>query len=151
MKVFSIEKYKKWRGNTGCDIPRWAKIIDGMTVEEIKRTSFGVTDDWLEEINMKKEDLKANDIVTLRNGDRLVYTVNGFKDLNRDINNTISGLSNLNNDLTRSTGDKQQDIIKVERPVEYKTVFEREEVQELTVDEISERLGYKVKVVGEDR
>ena len=100
---------------------------------------------------MKIEDLKNGDIVTLRNGDRLIYARDCFKDLNDNFSNPISSKGNINEDLTYYMGENEYDIVKVERPVKYETVFEREEVQELTVDEISERLGYKVKVVGEDR
>ena len=32
-----------------------------------------------------------------------------------------------------------------------KLIWKREEVKELTVDEVSEKLGYKVKIVGSDK
>lgn len=110
----------------------------------------------LVEGNMKKEDLKQNDIVTLRNGDRLVLIEGDFYDLSNKNHNSLSDIDDLDDYLKYdgycySTEKEDNDIVKVERPVEYETVFEREEVQELTVDEISERLGYKVKVVGEDK
>ena len=103
--------------------------------------------------NMKKEDLKNNDIVTLRNGDRLLYFNGDFYNLGEGCCHYIDDLDDYEDDLRTWDRDcKEYDIVKVERPVKYETVFEREEeVQELTVDEISERLGYKVKVVGEDR
>lgn len=115
---------------------------------------------WLEkelelvkEYNMKKEDLKKNDIVTLRNGDRLLFLDGDFLNLGEGCCHYIDDLDDYEDDLRTWDRDyKEYDIVKVERPVKYYTVFERdEEVQELTVDEISERLGYKVKVVGEDR
>lgn len=102
--------------------------------------------------NMKKADLKIGDIVTLRNKDKLILVRNnGFVDILDENSNPIHGLSQFGEDLMYDYSRREYDIVKVERPAEYKTVFEREEVQELTVDEISERLGYKVKVVGEDR
>ena len=101
--------------------------------------------------NMKKADLKNGDIVTLRNEDRLVYIRGNFRDLSTDNDNPITSAYNFNEDLTYDYSRREYDIVKVERPVKYKTVFEREEVKEMTVDEISEKLGYKVKVVGEDR
>lgn len=120
-------------------------------VKENLRPWRGRELELVEEYKMKKADLKNNDIVTLRNGDRLVYARESFKDLNDNFSNPISSKGNINEDLTYYMGENEYDIVKVERPVKYETVFEREEVQELTVDEISERLGYKVKVVGEDR
>lgn len=104
----------------------------------------------VEEI-MKKKDLKNGDIVTLRNGDRLVLCDECFNDLSGDYSNRLCDLDELRDDLTYKAwdDDSSSDIVKVERPVKYETVFERgEEVKELTVDEISEKLGYKVKVVG---
>ena len=149
MKVFREWKYRQSGGTSPC---KWVQLLEGKTEEEIRKTGFGYTSDWLvEENNMKKQDLKNGDIVILRNGDRLVYTDCGFKDLSKDFHNCISLLSDLNDDLTYCSERESNDIVKVERPVKYETVFEREEVKELTVDEISKRLGYKVKVVGEDR
>lgn len=101
--------------------------------------------------NMKKEYLKDGDIVTLKNGDRLVLFSGGFTDLERE-GHWIDDLDDYEDDLR--TCDRfydEYDIVKVERPVEYETVFTRDDAVELTVDEISEKLGYKVKVVGEDR
>ena len=101
---------------------------------------------------MTKKDLKDGDIVTLRNGDRLILCDENFIDLSDENHNWISDLDCLNNDLTYyNENDEENDVIKVERPVKYETVFEREEVKELTVDEISEKLGYKVKVVGVEK
>ena len=99
---------------------------------------------------MTKKDLKNGDIVTLRNGDKLVLCDKRFSDLTGDYSNHLCDLDELKDDLTYKAwdGDSSNDIVKVERPVKYETVFEREEAKELTVDEISEKLGYKVKVVG---
>jgi hypothetical protein len=107
----------------------------------------------LVEVNMTKKDLKDGDIVTLRNGDRLVLFEEDFTDVSKDSANMLLVLDDLDNNLNYARyGNRNEDydVIKVERPVEYETVFERkeEEVKELTVDEISEKLGYKVKVVG---
>lgn len=101
--------------------------------------------------NMKKEDLKDGDIVTLKNGDRLVLFSGEFTDLERE-GHWIDDLDDYEDDLrTCDRFYNEYDIVKVERPVEYETVFTRDDAVELTVDEISEKLGYKVKVVGEDR
>lgn len=108
----------------------------------------------VKEYKMTKEHLKDGDIVTLRNGDRLVLFGEDFFECSEDNSNWLCDLDDLDDNLNceKYCGrEMESDIIKVERPVRYETVFEREEVKELTVDEISERLGYKVKVVGEDR
>ena len=96
---------------------------------------------------VSKDDLKNGDIVTLRNGDRLVF-VGGedFIDLSDDNNNYLSDIYDLEDDL-RHDSHEDSDIVKIERPVEYTTVFAREEVKEMTVEEISKALGYEVKVV----
>ena len=155
MKVFSLEKYKEDMGYTDEQVSNWAKKVAGWTLEDIQaKTLFGVADAWLEEVNMTKEYLKDGDIVTLRNGDRLVLYDGWFKDCSEENSNRLIELNDLDNELNciKCNGRVlENDIVKVERPVEYETVFKREEAQELTVDEISERLGYKVKVVGEDR
>ena len=47
--------------------------------------------------------------------------------------------------------DENNDIMKVERPVMYHTVFERDEtVKEMTLDEICKALGYEVKIIKEE-
>ena len=150
MKVFREWKYRQSGGTSPC---KWVQLLEGKTEEEIRKTGFGYTSDWLvEENKMAKEDLKNGDIVTLRNGDRLMLSVKSFCDLSENNHNPIYTLNQFKDDLTYYINEREDDIIKVERPVKYETVFEREEeVQELTVDEMSERLGYKVKVVGEDR
>lgn len=154
MKVFSIEKYKEDMGYTDEEVSEWAKKIAGWTLEDIQaKTLFGIASDWIEEVNMTKKDLRYGDLVTLKNGDKLFYNGKDLRDINVTYCNPVRHLYNINDDLTyKEAGKDKYDIVKVERPVVYKSVFEREEeTQELTVDEISERLGYKVKVVGEDR
>lgn len=100
-----------------------------------------------------KSDLKNDDIVTLRNGDRLIYNGEGFMYISYDNDNELRRLSDLQDDLTYDDcGDKDEDydIVKIERPVEYITVYEREEkqeVKEMTVEEISKALGYEVKII----
>ena len=34
--------------------------------------------------------------------------------------------------------------------LQYKTIWQREEIKEMTVKEIEKELGYKIKIVGED-
>jgi len=62
-------------------------------------------------------------------------------------------MGDLNDNMTMTDrDDKDSDIMKVERAVEYETVFNRDEtVKEMTIDEISRALGYEVKIIKEDR
>ena len=101
----------------------------------------------------EKEELKEGDIVTLRNGDRLIYAPDNFcdfADLSENNCNSLTDLTDLKDDLTFDGIDRDSDIVKVERPVTYYTAFEREDkAREMTVEEISKELGYEVKVVKE--
>ena len=53
-------------------------------------------------------------------------------------------------DLLDKDGDKIYDIMKVERVIEYKIIFDRNtEVKEMTIAEIEKELGYSVKIIKE--
>ena len=109
-------------------------------------------EEWLEPVNEveSKEDLNDGDIVTLGNGERLLFAGGDFHDLGSNANNLISDLDDLNDDLTfnRDYLEEENKVVKVERPTTYYEVFKREEtVKELTVEEISKLLGYEVKIV----
>ena len=157
MKVFSKEKYKEDMNKTDEECSEWVDELDGKTKEEIRKKGYRVNGDWLvdeenyrkgkDNMEFKKDDLKNGDIVTLRNGDRLVF-VGGedFIDLSDDNDNCLSDICDLEDDFTHESYE-DSDIIKIERPVEYTTVFKREEAKEMTVEEISKALGYEVKVV----
>lgn len=85
------------------------------------------------------QDLKVGDRITLRNG------VSGIWD-----GHMIGALTydEINEDLTNSGYlGSCLDIVKVERPKKYKTIYEREKARKMTVKEISEALGYEVEVV----
>ena len=101
-----------------------------------------------------KNELQNGDIVTLRNGDRLMYNNEEFVDLSDDFDNSLADIKELNNDMTFSdryrfvTEPTKNDIIFVQRPIGYECVFERKDnVKEMTVEEISKILGYEVKIV----
>ena len=82
---------------------------------------------------------KVGDRITLRNG------VSGIWD-----GHMIGALTydEINEDLTNNGAlGSCLDIVKVEKPKEYKTIYEREKVRKMTVKEISEALGYEVEVV----
>lgn len=109
-------------------------------------------EEWFEPINevKTKKDLRDGDIVTLANGDKLMYLDKDFKDLSVKHTNSLLDIEDLNDDLTFSQDyDKEKNnVIKVERPLTYYEAFNIEEtVKELTVEEISKLLGYKVKIV----
>ena len=103
----------------------------------------------LVEMVKTKDDLKDGDIVTLRNGNKLIYADKDFMDLERNNDNSLSDLYDLTDDL-KYDEHKNYDIMKVERPVYFSRVYERDEtVREMTIEEISKALGYEVKIVKE--
>jgi hypothetical protein len=113
---------------------------------------------------MKKLDLKTGMRVTLRNGSvSIVLKECSFyehKDAyNVYVNKECSSWDMFqywNDDLTGTIYSKY-DVMKVEQPRHpyeifkengtFKTVWEREELKELTIEEIQQKLGYKIKVV----
>lgn len=88
---------------------------------------FGDNELKLVENQFTKDDLKDGDIVTYRNENRRL--VNATKQEIVYIENT-SWLSfnfhNFRDDLTNKDG-KEYDIVKVEKPIKYETLFERKE------------------------
>ena len=104
---------------------------------------------------MKKDELKTGDIVTLRNGDKLIYNeeYEEFKDLSSDYYNSLSDLDDLNDDMTYggdSKEDRKNDVIKIERPTGYETIFNNRETRKMTVAEICKELGYDVEIIKEE-
>lgn len=99
-----------------------------------------------------REDLRDEDIVTLKNGDKLRFLEDDFDDISGSWNNNLCELCDLNDDLTMKDRNLcESDIVKVERPIKYITVFDRsKEVKEMTISEISKALGYEVKIVKEE-
>jgi hypothetical protein len=97
---------------------------------------------------MTKKDLRFGDKVYTK-GKGIGFVATSSIELK---DGTCVNLCYIYDDLSLHTMINEQcEIIKVERPVEYTTVYTKEDIVELTVDEISKKLGYKVKVVGEDR
>lgn len=99
------------------------------------------------------DDLITGDIVTLENGDRLYFDGLNFEDLSDEHDNSLYDKYDLNHDLTsKDRSCSESNIVKVERPMKYTTVFERVKVaREMTISEISKALGYEVKVVKEEK
>lgn len=102
-----------------------------------------------------KSDLKNGDVIVQRNGTVEIL----IKDLDCMVvsNGGFNSLSRFNEDLTW-TDDKEYDVIKVYRPscasnccfnnYKYgKLIYERKETKEMTVKEISDALGYDVKII----
>lgn len=76
-------------------------------------------------MKFRKSDLKDGDIVTYRSGEKRIKIDNRLFD---EKGSTTNWLHSYNEDLTRGYKEhRETDIIKVERPVRYETVFKRKE------------------------
>ena len=85
----------------------------------------------LVEKQFTKSDLKDGDIVTKRNGEKRTLVGKYLHNVKR-----ASPLTYYTEDLNDAGVLKEHDIIKVERPVKYETVFERKEE---ILDEVEKR------------
>lgn len=90
---------------------------------------FGEMELELLERQFTKSDLKDGDIVTYRNGDKRTVV---DENLINSCGYISKKLSQYTNELKDTVIGKSLDIVKVERPVKYETVFEREEVLDET-------------------
>ena len=114
-------------------------------------------EDMLESAAFSKSDLKDGMVVDIRNGNRYIVINDGLRR-----NDTWLAINPYLDDLTRKK-TKEYDVMKVYTTVgntlEYmfddlflKLVWERpEEYIEMTVAEIEEKLGYKVKVIADEK
>lgn len=110
-------------------------------------------EDWLigEEKEMKKSQLQDGDIVEVRNGDRYIVF---FGELKRKYE--FLSLSNYSEDMINDF-DSEFDIVKVKvqsvfpfKEIESKHIFwnwTRKETIEVTMKEVEEKFGCKVKIV----
>lgn len=148
--------------------PKWVEGMDELigeirTVKHINRIgdyslegiSYFFAEEWLAPAEFTKADLKEFDIVEFRDGEKVLITMSiVFGRLG------IGGFTvdTWDDDLKDNTGLSQYDIMKVYRPTDsiptdkskwkdLPVVYERTEVKEMTVEEISKALGYEVKVV----
>lgn len=114
---------------------------------KVKENEWSWTDEMFEDyLEMNIDDLQFGDILSLRNGEKYVYAdghMYGEKGEYCGDARTVTVW--YNKDLTQNESDKNEDIIKVERSGQ--VIYEREDVREMTVEEISKALGYEVKVV----
>lgn len=129
--ISSIDEYRvkltNWSDDN--DTRRW--VISTDMIELVDTSKF------------TKSDLQEGDIVTDREGCKSLFHNGALR------GRTLS-IYGLTDDLKDKEGESDNDIVKVERPIKYETVFERKEepkVREMTVEEISKELGYEVKVV----
>lgn len=53
-KVFSMEKFLKWRERFGSK--EWWEICDGLTEEEISKLGYTTSDNWMVEVEDEQED-----------------------------------------------------------------------------------------------
>lgn len=117
-------KLKDWSGDS--DGPYWFFSMDMIELVDTSKLS--------------KSDLQEGDIVTDREGNKSIF-------LDDELYGTTIDLDGLTDELKDDKDYSEYDIVKVERPIKYETVFERKEVREMTVEEISKALGFEVKVV----
>lgn len=100
-------------------------------------------------------DIKQGDVITLRNGDKLIVAdENRLVDLNQYNTNPCYNLSDFQPDLTYHEDNKHYlefDIVKVERyRATGNTIFDRnKETKKMTVSEICKELGYNVEIIKE--
>lgn len=83
---------------------------------------FGEMELELLERQFTKSDLKDGDIVTQRNGIKKMVFENKLYGSNHFVS-----LTYYTEDLKDANGDEEYDIIKIERPGKYNTIFERKE------------------------
>lgn len=124
------------------------KIIDTLfgnfILEGLPNNNFNP--DELEPASFEKCDLQKGDILTDGDGDKSLYYKGNL------YGNTID-LDYLMDDLTANPAcyPKSMDIVKVERPIKFETVFERkEDIKEMTMEELCEHFGCQVKIVKEE-
>lgn len=117
-------------------------IGEVIKIKEVNRESYmcsslernniwWLRDDEVAEVKFTKSDLKDYDIVTERNGKKRIVLERFLRDEIGEIS-----LADFTENLKDVDGVRENDIIKVERPVKYATVFERKEE---TLDETEKR------------
>lgn len=118
---------------------------------------------------MKKSDLRTGMRVTLRNGKKRIVLLQFKHEYDKEtdviVDTQISSwnpLSSYDEDL-KHRNYYDNDIVKIEVPEHvyvvfgtdsyhnYKMIWERNDTKEMTVEEIQQALGYKIKVVESKR
>lgn len=98
-----------------------------------KNELWWMGEDEFTKVKFIKSDLKDGDIVTYRNGDKRTVIAGNLINSNGYISKK---LNQYTNELKDTVIGESLDIIKVERPVKYETVFERKEE---ILDEVEKR------------
>lgn len=98
-----------------------------------KNELWWMAEDEFTKVKFIKSDLKDGDIVTYRNGDKRTVIAGNLINSNGYISKK---LNQYTNELKNTVIGESLDIIKVERPVKYETVFERKEE---ILDEVEKR------------
>ena len=121
-------KLKDWSGDS--DGTYWFFSMDMIELVDTSKLS--------------KSDLQEGDIVTDREGNKSIF-------LDDELYGTTIDLDGLTDELKDDKDYSEYDIVKVERPIKLETVFERKEpeVIEMTMTELCEHFGCKVKIVKE--
>lgn len=150
----------------GEHLNRWATIAYIQNEETEK--CYMIEIKGLEKVEYKKvftkADLKNGDVILRRNGEVEIVILETGTCVGKD---GWMKVSTINEDLTHGVGlfdDNEWDIVAVRRPTEpYECTLkafefeygeliydrERDTVKEMTIGEIEEQLGYKIKVIKE--
>lgn len=138
---------KSWFEKYKCNILEWSDYMDKLTNSESdSKTTF------------TKSDLKDGDVVLRRNGWVEIVIPSVGVLVNKDGHNNFNALTE---DLKENTGEPEYDIVEIRRPFmprhcqfsafEYgfgDLVYKREEEIEMTLEEVCQALGKKIKIVG---
>ena len=125
-----------WVSNNECDFS--LIINEKPSIEELKNMPIGTR------ITIDRED--DNVLVKVEEDELEFYSVKQDENLDSyDINDDLTIDEDWNDETTK--------IIKIEKPIEYETVYEyfEEEKKEMTIAEIEKELGYSVKIVKETK
>lgn len=130
------------------------------TVDCAKGNNYIVLE-WSDFMNKKftKADLKTGDVILRRSGDTEIL----MRELNTFITKTgWNDLADIKDDLTNATYGGWSDIVAVRRPIHKADcvfhafahklgvlIYERKEVEEMTLEEVCKALGKEVKIVKE--
>lgn len=94
-----------------------------------KNELWWMGEDEFTKVKFIKSDLKDGDIVTYRDGRKRTIVAESLID---EYGHEVAGLRTYDNELKNKFSATGLDIVKVERPTQYKEVFEREEVLDET-------------------
>ena len=179
MKYKVGDKVRIVKQKTGCNwnyeglMDKWLGKV--MTIERVSSCYYRMKEDtgrwaWFEKMiegkatEMKKSDLIAGKhVVETRNGEKYLILDSEEGKFMYEVHDGFMDLERYHEELTRMTGNKEYDIMKIyelKKPgneycidkhcEEYlDLVWERTEPKEMTMAELEEELGYKVKIVKE--